>query len=75
VQTAGMIVGLALAPLATAAFTTGAVLRIVAAGCVVSGIVAGVGLMGTPRGSDQLVASVPDMHREDPADLAMAPSA
>jgi MFS family permease len=75
VQTAGMIVGLALAPLATAAFTTGAVLRIVAAGCVVSGIVAGVGLMGTPRGSDQLVASVPDMHREDPADLAMASSA
>jgi MFS family permease len=75
VQTAGMIVGLALAPFATAAFTTGTVLRVVAAGCVASGIVALVGLIGAPRGTDTLIETLPEPQREEPADLGMAVSA
>ena len=75
VQTAGMIVGLALAPLATAAFTTGTVLRLVAAGCVVAGIVAAIGLIGTPRGSDDLVETLSEPHRGEPAELGIAVSA
>jgi MFS family permease len=75
VQTTGMIVGLALAPLATAVLTTGAVLRIVAAGCVASGIVAGIGLVGAPRGSDELVDIPSGPHLDEPADLGLAVSA
>jgi MFS family permease len=71
VQTAGMIVGLALAPVATAAFSTGTVLRIVAVGCVVSGAVAGVGLIGAPRSHDELVDSGP-VEPPDSVDLGMA---
>jgi hypothetical protein len=71
IQTAGMIVGLALAPVATAAFTTGTVLRVVAAGCVVSGVVAGIGLIGAPRSDDELVDSKP-AQPPDAADLGMA---
>jgi Na+/melibiose symporter-like transporter len=71
IQTGGMIVGLALAPVATAMFTTGTVLRIVAVGCVVSGIVAGIGLIGAPRGEGELVASRPAQAPEA-ADLGMA---
>lgn len=62
VQTVGMVVGLALAPLIADRFTTGTTLRIVAVGCVVSGIVAGVSLVGGGEGSDML-------HEDaDPAD-------
>ncbi len=50
VQTGGMIIGLALAPLVADRFTSGTSLRIVALGCVVSGLVAGVCLVG--RGGD-----------------------
>jgi len=46
VQTVGMVVGLAIAPLIAGHFTTGGTLRIVALGCLVSGIVAGVCLVG-----------------------------
>ena len=46
VQTIGMVVGLALAPLIANQFTTGETLRIVAFGCLVSGIVAAVCLVG-----------------------------
>lgn len=74
VQTAGMIVGLAVAPLATAMFTTGTVLRIVAAGCVLSGIVAGIGLIGAPRGEDELVVARPNPQRPEPADAGVAVS-
>jgi MFS family permease len=55
VQTAGMIAGLAIAPFAAAAFTTGTVLRIVAVGCVASGIIAAIGLIGAPHDTDDLV--------------------
>jgi MFS family permease len=71
VQTAGMIVGLALAPVATAAFTTGTVLRIVAVGCVVSGAVAGIGLVGAPGAEDELADSRP-VQPPDAVDLGMA---
>ncbi len=46
VQTIGMVVGLAVAPLIADRFTTGGTLRIVAVGCLVSGLVAGVCLVG-----------------------------
>jgi MFS family permease len=72
IQTAGMILGLALAPVATAAFTTGTVLRIVAVGCVVSGVVAGVGLLGAPRTEDELVESLPAPNPPETADLGLA---
>jgi len=72
IQTAGMIVGLALAPLATAAFTTGTVLRIVAVGCVVSGIVAGIGLIGAPIGHDELVEASAHHPAPEAVDLEMA---
>jgi MFS family permease len=75
VQTAGMIVGLAIAPLATAAFPTGTVLRIVAAGCVVSGIVAGIGLIGAPRGVEELSEARPGPQPQEPAELGVAVSA
>ncbi len=51
VQTGGMIIGLALAPLVADRFTSGTSLRIVALGCVVSGLVAGIcrsGVAATP---------------------------
>jgi hypothetical protein len=47
----------------------------VAAGCVVSGIVAGIGLIGAPCGRDELVETLPESHREDPPDLGIAVSA
>jgi MFS family permease len=74
VQTAGMIVGLAIAPIATGAFTTGTVLRIVAAGCVVSGIVAGIGLIGAPSGIEKLPETGLDSKPLEPAELGMAVS-
>ena len=46
VQTIGMVVGLALAPLIAGHFTTGETLRVVAIGCLISGVVAGVCLVG-----------------------------
>jgi MFS family permease len=46
VQTIGMVVGLALAPLIADRFATGQTLRVVAVGCLVSGVVAGVCLVG-----------------------------
>jgi MFS family permease len=46
VQTIGMVVGLAVAPVIANRFTTGTTLRIVAAGCLVSGVVAAVCLVG-----------------------------
>jgi MFS family permease len=62
VQTGGMIIGLAVAPLVAHRFSSGTSLRIVALGCVASGLVAGVCLVG--RGGDsgealQVVAGVP----------------
>jgi hypothetical protein len=50
VQTGGMIIGLAVAPLVAHQFSSGTSLRIVALGCVASGLVAGVCLVG--RGGD-----------------------
>jgi hypothetical protein len=50
VQTGGMIIGLAVAPLVAHRFSSGTSLRIVALGCVASGLVAGVCLVG--RGGD-----------------------
>ena len=46
VQTGGMIIGLAVAPLVADRFSSGTSLRIVALGCVISGLVAGVCLVG-----------------------------
>jgi MFS family permease len=46
VQTIGMVVGLAVAPLIANHFTTGETLRVVAIGCLISGVVAGVCLVG-----------------------------
>ncbi len=74
VQTAGMVVGLAIAPLATAAFSTGTVLRIVAAGCIVSGVVAGLGLIGAPSGLESPIDARPDSKPQEPAELGMAVS-
>lgn len=74
IQTAGMIVGLAVAPLATAAFSTGTVLRIVAAGCVASGVVAGIGLLGAPRGVEELIEPRPGPQPQEQAELRMAAS-
>jgi hypothetical protein len=71
VQTMGMIVGLAIAPIATAAFSTGTVLRIVAAGCVLSGIVACIGLVGVPRGVDDLFDARRGQQPQGPAESGM----
>jgi hypothetical protein len=69
-----MIVGLAVAPLATAAFSTGTVLRIVAAGCVASGVVAGIGLLGAPRGVEELIEPRPGPQPQEQTELRMAAS-
>jgi hypothetical protein len=52
VQTTGMVIGLGIAPLIADRFTTGTTLRIVAVGCVLSAIVAGVSLVGGGEGSE-----------------------
>ena len=54
-QTAGMVAGLALAPLIAGRLSTGATLRVVAAGCVISGVVAGICLVGGRQGADDLL--------------------
>jgi len=75
VQTIGMVVGLAVAPLIAGHFTTGQTMRFVAAGCLVSGIVAAICLVGgdanatldeevpaaeaAPRAAGELGAAVP----------------
>jgi MFS family permease len=58
VQTTGMVIGLGIAPLIADRFTTGTTLRIVAVGCVLSAIVAGVSLVGGGDGSDLLQEDV-----------------
>jgi MFS family permease len=62
VQTVGMIIGLAMAPLVADRFTSGTSLRIVALGCVTSGLVAGICLVGRGGGIGetlQVAAEVP----------------
>jgi MFS family permease len=56
VQTTGMVIGLGIAPLIADRFTTGTTLRIVAVGCVLSAVVAGVSLVGGGDGSELLHA-------------------
>ena len=53
VQTGGMIIGLAVAPLVAHRFSSGTSLRIVALGCVTSGLVAGVCLVGRGGGAGE----------------------
>ena len=80
VQTIGMVVGLAIAPVIADHFTTGKTMRIVAAGCLVSGIVAAVCLVGgdanatldeevpadaTPAAGGELGAPVPSFELLD----------
>lgn len=55
VQTVGMIIGLAVAPLVADRFTSGTSLRIVALGCVTSGLVAGVCLVGRGGGAGEML--------------------
>jgi len=55
VQTGGMIIGLAAAPLVADRFTSGTSLRIVALGCVVSALVAGICLVGRGGGSGEML--------------------
>jgi MFS family permease len=55
VQTVGMIIGLAVAPLVADRFTSGTSLRIVALGCVTSGVLAGVCLVGRGGGAGEML--------------------
>ena len=55
VQTVGMIIGLAVAPLVADRFTSGTSLRIVAVGCVTSGLVAGICLVGRGGGAGEML--------------------
>jgi hypothetical protein len=59
VQTVGMIVGLAVAPLVADRFTSGTSLRIVALGCLTSGLVAGVCLVGRGGGAGEMLQVAP----------------
>jgi MFS family permease len=59
VQTVGMIIGLAVAPLVADRFTSGTSLRIVALGCVTSGVLAGVCLVGRGGGAGEMLQVAP----------------
>src|SRR3954468_12292611 len=58
VQTGGMIIGLAVAPLVADRFTSGTSLRIVALGCVTSGLLAAVCLVGRGGGAGETLYAV-----------------
>ncbi|HVI35405.1 MAG TPA: MFS transporter [Gaiellales bacterium] len=58
VQTVGMIIGLAVAPLVADRFTSGTSLRIVAMGCLTSGVLAGVCLVGRGGGAGETLQVV-----------------
>jgi MFS family permease len=58
VQTVGMIIGLAVAPLVAHRFTSGTSLRIVALGCVTSGLLAAVCLVGRGGGAGETLYAV-----------------
>jgi hypothetical protein len=69
VQTCGMVVGLAASPLIAARMTSGDTIRIVAAGCVVSAIVAAVCLVGRRGDNDMLDVTAPSMTAARSGDL------
>ena len=73
IQTCGMVVGLAAAPLIADRMGSGAAIRVVAAGCVVSAIVAAVCLVG--RGGTEEVLDGPAEEPSRSGDLGVAVAA
>jgi MFS family permease len=70
IQTGGMVIGLAAAPLIAERTGPGSTIRIVAAGCVVSAIVAAVCLIG--RGGSEEVLQASPAERPESGDLGVS---